>query len=103
MTISLYTCLLGGFLSFIAIASKSIQQKNVQYNRYALIPPISYIQAFTELFTAGIFAKVFIAQLMFDCVILALFIGTGAWTGSMFGIKLQAWLVKVLYKEKVKV
>ena len=103
MTISLYTCLLGGFLSFFSIACKSTNQKSVQYNRYWLIPPVSYLQAFTELFTAGIFAKTYIDHPLLDCAILAFCIGTGAWLGCITGIHLQAILVKLLYKQPTKV
>lgn len=99
----LLTCLLGGALSFFSIACKSTNQKSVQYNRYWLIPPVSYLQAFSELFTAGIFAHTYIDKPLTDCAILAFCIGTGAWIGCIVGIKIQAWLVKVLYKEPVKV
>lgn len=103
MSISLTACLLGGFLSFFSIACKSINQKSVQYNRYWLIPPISYLQAFTELFTAGIFAKTYIDHSFIDCSVLAFCIGTGAWIGCVSGIRIQAMLVKKLYKTETKV
>lgn len=103
MTISIYTCLLGGFLSFIAIAAKALQQKNTQHNRYALIPVGSYILACSELFTAGLFSLNYINHTWQECLPLALSIGTGGWIGCIAGMFLQGWLVKVLYKEKVKV
>lgn len=99
----LLTCLLGGALSFIAIAGKATQQKSVQYNRYWLIPPISYLQAFSELFTAGLFSMHYINHGWLECLPLAFAIGTGGWMGCIAGMKLQAWLVKVLYKEPVKI
>ena len=95
--------LLGSFLAFFSIACKSINQKSVQYNRYWLIPPVSYLQAMTELFTAGIFVHTFIQESITQCIILGLFIGTGSWTGCIFGIKVQGKLVKLFYKQEVKV
>ena len=102
MTISIYTCLLGGFLSFIAIAGKALQQKSVQYNRYALIPFGSYVLALSELFTAGLFSLNYINHTWQECIPLALFIGTGGWIGCFAGMKAQALLVKVFYKTEVK-
>lgn len=98
----LHMCILGCTLSFISIACKSLQQKSVQYNRYLLIPPVSYVQACAELFTAGIFSYSFLNQTWVECLPLALSIGTGGWIGCISGMKLQAWLVKKLYKIETK-
>lgn len=103
MTISVYTCLLGGFLSFFSICFSAVNTKSMQYNRYWLIPPISYLKTFSEMFTAGIFVHAYIDKPMLDCAILAFCIGTGAWSGCVAGIHLQAILVKVLYKQPTKV
>ena len=103
MTISLYTCLLGGFLYFISVACTSFNAKCVQYNRYWLIPPMSYIKSSSELTTIGMAGVVFVQHSTIDFIVLLAFIGTGGWTGSFAGMLAQAWLVKVLYKEPVKV
>ena len=90
------------FLSFVSIACKSLQQKSVQYNRYLLIPPVSYVQAFTEMFTAGLFVNSFLHNDLQQTVVMAFMIGTGGWIGCMVGMKIQAVLVKKFYKIEPK-
>ena len=100
--IDYHMCLLGASLSFISIACKAVNQKSVQYNRYLMIPPMSYIQASAELFTAGLFSVSFIGKPWMESLPLALSIATGGWMGCMAGMRLQAYLVKVLYKVETK-
>lgn len=100
--IDLHLCLLGASLSFFSIAAKACNQKAVQYNRYLMIPPVSYIQALSELFTAGLFSVSFIGKPWMESLPLALSIATGGWMGCMAGMRLQAFLVRVLYNVETK-
>jgi hypothetical protein len=84
-------------LSFTFVFLRAFQQQNVQYKRKALVMPVSYGMACTEMFNTGLFVTTFIDQGMGAAFILALIIGTGGGIGCIISMSCHEWLTKRIY------
>lgn len=74
--------------SFVLIALKATQQRQVQFAEYRKMPPVSIGMAFCEVFIVANVART--ADGFWPLVGLALCIGLGAACGSMLGTYLHA-------------
>lgn len=74
---------LTGLSSFIFIFLRAFQQRNVAFDRYAAVMPVSLLMAFAEVFVIAN-----IAHRGFD-LILVLTIGVGSGAGALCAMRLH--------------
>ena len=82
--------LTAALVSFIYIALKALQQRQVMSAQYWRMPPTSFCMAFCEVFIVGNVAVHAIGDSIGSLIALACAIGTGGGIGSIFGTWLHA-------------
>lgn len=81
-------------LSFVQVAAKAFQQKNVMHDQYRAVIPISYLMAVMEVAFIGVSAIEITSNGYEKILPIALAYGTGSWAGCWFAM----WLHKRLRK-----
>lgn len=76
--------------TFLNIALRATQQRQVMAAQYWRMPPISFGMAFCEVFVWGNIAKAALAGSALQLVCVALAMGCGGSMGSMLGTYLHA-------------
>ena len=77
-------------VSFIYIALKALQQRQVMSAQYWRMPPTSFCMAFCEVFIVGNVSVTAVSGHFWSLTALACAIGAGGGIGSMFGTWLHA-------------
>ena len=83
-------------VSFVKVAARAFQQKNVIHNKYLSVVPTSYLMAFTEIVVLSLSTMQIIEHGWLQSVPVALAYGTGAWTGCW----LAMWLHDKLHRKE---
>ena len=86
--------LLAGTAYFLFVFFKAFQQKNVAFDHYWWVMPISYGMSFTEVLVISLIAYKAAQGLSWDLVWFALSIGTGGGSGAMIAMYIHNRFVK---------
>ncbi len=80
---------------FLYVFFKAAQQKNVAFDHYKWIMPISYAMAFTEVMVVSLIARNAATHgISLDLIWFALAIGTGGVTGALLSMYLHNRFIK---------
>lgn len=85
-------------LSFVSIFGRSFQQQNVIYRRRALVLPVSYFLAGSEMLTAAMFVENYLTSSPGTILLLIIAIGTGGGLACLLAMQFHEWLTKRIYK-----
>lgn len=90
----LTSALAAGAAYFLYVFFKAFQQKNVAFNHYWWVMPISYAMSFTEVLVISLIAFKAAQGLEWGLVWFALSIGTGGGTGAMLAMYVHNRFIK---------
>jgi hypothetical protein len=76
-------------VSFLYIALKATQQRQVMLAQYLRMPPVSFAMAYCEVFLTGSIAYSYIAHGLWHAFVMANAIGAGGALGSVVGTYLH--------------
>ncbi len=91
-----YSELVAGFAYFIFVFFKAFQQRNVAFNHYGWVLPISYAMSLTEVIVISFIAHEAARGLSWNILWYAASIGTGGGLGAIIAM----WTHNKLFKEK---
>ena len=87
MNNGLYSALGAGTAYFLFVFFKAFQQKNVAFDHYLWVMPISYVMSFTEVLVTSLIAVTAVQRgISWDLLWFALAIGTGGGSGAMLAM-----------------
>ena len=86
--------LLAGGAYFLYVFFKAFQQKNVAFDHYLWVMPVSYGMSFTEVMVVSLIAVNAAQGLSWDLAYFAVAIGTGGGTGAMLSMYIHNRYIK---------